>query len=243
MLALCFGAGSSVKGDAMKIWMLKSLAVAVATVGMTKYAVAQQAPVQTQPQGPTREIVVSLEDRKLALIEDGQVKKIYSVAVGKPSTPSPEGTFMIERRVANPIYRHNGRTIEPGPANPVGSRWMGLSTKGYGIHGTNEPNSIGKAASHGCIRMAKADLEEFYVLVAVGDKVQIVGTRNEEMARLFEAAPSEVAKQAVQMAKAEPAAVTDAPAAQRESPSQETASHVAKQQEPALTAIAASSLR
>jgi lipoprotein-anchoring transpeptidase ErfK/SrfK len=149
---------------------------------------AQQAAVKEQAPAPTvtkRVIVVSLEDRKLALVEDGQVKKVYSVAVGKPSTPSPTGTFSIERRVKNPIYRHDGRTVLPGPGNPVGSRWMGLSVHGYGIHGTNEPKSIGNAASHGCIRMAKADLEEFYELVAEGDTVELVGARNDETARLF----------------------------------------------------------
>jgi len=132
-----------------------------------------------------REIVVSLADRKLALIENGRVLKTYPVAVGKPSTPSPEGTFTIQRRVANPSYSHDGKTIPPGPANPVGTRWMALSIKGYGIHGTNEPKSIGKAASHGCIRMAKADLEELYPLIEVGDTVELVGHRNEETARLF----------------------------------------------------------
>jgi hypothetical protein len=86
---------------------------------------------------------------------------------------------------ANPTYHHNGKTVLPGPGNPVGTRWMGLSIRGYGIHGTNEPKSIGKAASHGCIRMAKADLEEFYELVAVGDTVELVGERNEETAQLF----------------------------------------------------------
>ena len=159
-------------------------------------------------QTTARTIVVSLEDRKLALIEDGQVKKVYTVAVGKPSTPSPEGSFTIERRVANPTYHHNGKTVEPGPENPVGSRWMGLSKAGYGIHGTNEPTSIGKAASHGCIRMAKADLEEFYTLVSVGDQVEIVGQRNEQTARLFEPAPLPESKQPVQLAKAEPAAAS-----------------------------------
>jgi hypothetical protein len=62
---------------------------------------------------------------------------------------------------------------------------MGLSVKGYGIHGTNEPKSIGKAASHGCIRMAQKDLEEMYELVSVGDEVELVGQRNEETAQLF----------------------------------------------------------
>lgn len=162
----------------MKALMLSKLAmVMVAAMVLAMQAMAQAA--------PKRLIVVSLEDRKLALVEDGQVKKVYSVAVGKPSTPSPVGTFTIERRAANPTYHHNGKTVLPGPGNPVGTRWMGLSIPGYGIHGTNEPKSIGKGASHGCIRMARADLEEFYGLVAVGDTVELVGERNEETARLF----------------------------------------------------------
>ena len=137
--------------------------------GTTVLVATAAAALSTQVQGTTpvaathnRVIVVSLEDRKLALVEDGQVKKVYSVAVGKPSTPSPVGTFTIERRIMNPTYSHNGRMVLPGPGNPVGTRWMGLSIRGYGIHGTNEPNSIGKAASHGCIRMGKTDLEEFF---------------------------------------------------------------------------------
>jgi lipoprotein-anchoring transpeptidase ErfK/SrfK len=142
----------------------------------------------TQPAPATaakRVIVVSLEDRKLALVEDGQVKKIYTVAVGKPSTPSPVGTFTIAHRVMNPTYAHDGRVVRPGPNNPVGTRWMGLSIPGYGIHGTNVPSSIGKAASHGCIRMAKKDLEELYPMVEVGDMVEMIGQRNQETAQLF----------------------------------------------------------
>lgn len=161
---------------------------AMATVVLAAPAFAQQP--ASLPTAPQRVIVVSLEDRKLALVEDGQVKKVYSVAVGKPSTPSPEGTFTIERRVANPTYHHAGKTVLPGPGNPVGTRWMGLSIRGYGIHGTNDPHSIGKAASHGCIRMAKADLEQFYELVAVGDTVELVGQRNQETAQLFGTGPA-----------------------------------------------------
>ena len=132
-----------------------------------------------------RVIVVSLEDRKLALVEDGQVLKVYPVAIGKPATPSPVGTFTVKSHVKNPTYSHDGRVILPGPGNPVGTRWMGLSLKGYGIHGTNEPKSIGKAASHGCIRMAKADLEELFPMVMVGDTVELVGQRDEQTAQLF----------------------------------------------------------
>jgi lipoprotein-anchoring transpeptidase ErfK/SrfK len=177
----------------------------LALVAVTAVLLATQTLAQSVQK---RVIVVSLEDRKLALIEDGQVKKVYSVAVGKPSTPSPVGTFTIERRVANPTYHHDGKTILPGPGNPVGTRWMGLSKHGYGIHGTNEPKSIGKAASHGCIRMARADLEELYGLVAEGDTVELVGRHNEETAQLFGNGQNPVAAtaQTVQTATAAPAA-------------------------------------
>ena len=194
------------------------MAAAIAMV-VTVQAVAQGAanPSAENPSKavakPKRVIVVSLEDRKLALVEDGQVKKVYSVAVGKPSTPSPVGTFTIERRVANPTYHHNGKTVLPGPGNPVGTRWMGLSKHGYGIHGTNEPKSIGKAASHGCIRMSQADLEEFYALVAEGDTVELVGERNEQTAQLFgDVQNPAVASQPIQTAMAAPAAAAQIPA-------------------------------
>ncbi|HMG86655.1 MAG TPA: L,D-transpeptidase [Terracidiphilus sp.] len=170
----------------MSKWaMVASMAAVLGVQAMGQ----QAAPVQTTPVQATpvakRVIVVSLEDKKLALVEDGQVKKVYTVAVGKPSTPSPTGQFTIARRVKNPTYSHDGKTVLPGPGNPVGTRWMGLNIKGYGIHGTNEPKSIGKAASHGCIRMAKKDLEEMYEMVSVGDSVELVGERNEETAQLF----------------------------------------------------------
>jgi lipoprotein-anchoring transpeptidase ErfK/SrfK len=155
-------------------------------------AAAQQSALDAQVPAVTtkRVIVVSLEDHKLALVEDGKVKKIYTVAVGKPSTPSPVGTFTIARRVMNPTYSHDGRVVPPGPNNPVGTRWMGLSIPGYGIHGTNVPSSIGKAASHGCIRMARKDLEELYPMVEVGDTVELIGERNEETAQLFGDGPT-----------------------------------------------------
>jgi hypothetical protein len=171
-----------------------------------------------------RLIVVSLEDRKLALVENGQVTKVYTVAVGKPSTPSPDGDFTIARRVMNPTYHHDGRTVAPGPHNPVGDRWMGLSKAGYGIHGTNEPNSIGKAASHGCIRMGKADIEDLYSRVDVGDQVEIVGQRNDETAKLFGApqiAPAAQAQPAMVLAKADrpaPVANSSSPAIAAASP-------------------------
>lgn len=144
----------------------------------------------------------------MALTEDGHVIKIYTVAIGKPSTPSPVGTFEIRRRVKNPVYQHEGKVIQPGPGNPVGSRWMGLSIKGYGIHGTNEPKSIGKAASHGCIRMARRDLEEMYEMVSVGDRVELIGQRNEETAQLFGNTQPSAPQETVVMASAASAPFT-----------------------------------
>jgi len=132
-----------------------------------------------------RQILVSLPDRKLALIEDGQVKKVYSVAVGKDSSPSPTGTFKIVNRLTNPTYYHKGQVIPQGPLNPIGNRWIGLSQKGYGIHGTNAPRSIGKAASHGCIRMSRKDLEELFTMVRPGDVVEIRGERDQQTAAVF----------------------------------------------------------
>ena len=78
-----------------------------------------------------------------------------------------------------------GRVVPPGKANPLGTRWLGLSKKGYGIHGTNAPGSIGRNASHGCIRMRNRDVEELFELVAVGDMVELVGERTPETERIF----------------------------------------------------------
>jgi len=181
--------------------MAMSAVLAVPAAAQTSLASAQIAQI-----APKRVIVVSLEDRRLALVEDGKVMKVYRVAVGKRSTPSPVGTFTIERRVMNPTYSHDGRVVPPGPNNPVGDRWMGLSIRGYGIHGTNVPSSIGKAASHGCIRMGKADVEELFSLVAVGDPVELIGARNQETAQLFGDGPKPpaAAQQPVTMAAAHP---------------------------------------
>lgn len=138
---------------------------------------------------PKRLIIVSIPDRKLALIEDGEVKKVYPVAVGKETTPSPAGEFEIVNRLENPTYYHPGTVTGPGAANPLGTRWIGLNQKGYGIHGTNAPRSIGKAVSHGCVRMAKRDLEELFKIVKVGDKVEIRAEEDEQMAVIFGRTP------------------------------------------------------
>lgn len=118
-------------------------------------------------------IVISIPDHKLVLLAGGEILKIYDVAVGKRSTPSPEGEFKIINHVKNPTWYGPKTIVPPGKNNPLGTRWMGLSAKGYGIHGTNVPSSVGKAASHGCFRMRQADLEELFEMVDVGVPVEL----------------------------------------------------------------------
>lgn len=140
---------------------------------------AQQRPIAA------RRIVVSIPDRKLALVEDGRVVKVYRVAVGKLSTPTATGAFRIVRRLSNPAYYQPGIVIPPGKGNPLGTRWLGLDQPGFGIHGTNEPGTVGRFASHGCIRMRNRDVEELFARVRVGDVVELHGERDAEVAQLF----------------------------------------------------------
>jgi len=162
-----------------------ALAILVLAAARVHAQETQVATPETGRQDSNMKIVVSLPDRKLALIENGQVKKIYSVAVGKDTTPSPTGSFTVVNRLTNPTYYHKGMVVPQGPENPIGNRWIGLSQKGYGIHGTNAPKSIGKAASHGCIRMGKKDLEELFEMVRPGDVVEIRGERDQQTAAIF----------------------------------------------------------
>lgn len=137
-----------------------------------------------------RQIVISIADRQLAVVDNGQVLKTYTIAVGSRRTPSPDGDFVIVNRAKDPTYRHGDKEISPGKDNPLGSRWMGLSLKGYGIHGTNVQSSVGKAVSHGCFRMRKQDVEELYTLVQVGDTVMVRRERDAMIAKVFSAPSS-----------------------------------------------------
>src|SRR6266852_6851049 len=146
-------------------------------------AILAAASAEAFAEGGTRRLVISIPDRKIALLEDGRVERVYGIAVGKKSTPSPNGNFHIASRVVKPTWYRPGKAVGPGPANPLGTRWMGLSYKGYGIHGTNRPQSIGKAASHGCIRMRNKDVEELFQLVEVGDPVELVEAVDGDLAK------------------------------------------------------------
>jgi lipoprotein-anchoring transpeptidase ErfK/SrfK len=175
--------------------------VAVLLLAMAIPALAQTSSSQSNSRRPAaqrvrRVVLVSIADRRLAVMEDGEVLAYFPVAVGAAVSPSPTGEFEIVNRVANPAYYQDGVVVEASENSPVGTRWIGLNLKGYGIHGTNTPRSIGRAASHGCIRLRNRDVERLYAMLRVGDLVSIRGERDDEIAEVFgdvEVAATEVA--------------------------------------------------
>lgn len=108
--------------------------------------------------------------------------RVFPVATGQSIYPTPKGTFHIVVKWVNPTWypptqdawAKGLKPVPPGPDNPLGTRWMGLSVPGVGIHGTDEPASIGYSQSHGCIRMQVPDAEWLFNRVLVGTTVFIV---------------------------------------------------------------------
>jgi lipoprotein-anchoring transpeptidase ErfK/SrfK len=110
-----------------------------------------------------------------------RLRASFGVAVGQPVYPTPIGKFRIVTMQRNPwwyppdtAWAAGASPIPPGPGNPLGTRWMGLSASGVGIHGTPDAASIGYSASHGCIRMRIPDAEWLFERVEVGSTVFIV---------------------------------------------------------------------
>ena len=161
----------------------------MATLTGVLLMVAAEALAQDKQQ-PARRIVVSIPDRKLAVMEAGRVLRVFPTAVGAPVSPSPAGAYKIVVRIPDPTYYGKGRIVPPGKSNPLGTRWLGLSVKGYGIHGTNQPASIGHNASHGCIRLRNRDVEQLFDMVSVGDSVDLYEEATVETAQIFADAPA-----------------------------------------------------
>ncbi|MNE10447.1 putative L,D-transpeptidase YkuD [compost metagenome] len=109
---------------------------------------------------PSYRIIVDLSDRMLYLLDNNIVIKAYPVGIGKMLTQTPEGEYTIVNKA-------------PNPGGPFGAYWMGLSRPHYGIHGTNDPSSIGHEVSHGCIRMFNEDVVQLASMVPIGTRVTI----------------------------------------------------------------------
>jgi hypothetical protein len=126
-------------------------------------------------------IVIRRESKKLFLYRGDKFWRTFGVATGQASYPTPIGNFKIVVKQRNPWWyppdsewAEGAEPIPPGPGNPLGTRWMGLSAPLVGIHGTPDSASIGYSASHGCIRMLIPSVEWLFERVAVGTPVFIV---------------------------------------------------------------------
>jgi lipoprotein-anchoring transpeptidase ErfK/SrfK len=127
-------------------------------------------------------IVIDRGLHRLTLYDGATLVRSFGVAVGQPIYPTPTGAFHIIVKEENPwwyppqdaAWARGLQPVPPGPGNPLGTRWMGISSPGVGIHGTPDAASIGYSASHGCIRMQIPDAEWLFGHVAVGTPVWII---------------------------------------------------------------------
>ena len=119
-------------------------------------------------------VVIDKSQNILLLRQNDNVVKTYNVATGLDNC-TPVGTFKITTKLVDPVWYKTGAAVPPGsPENILGTRWMGLSREGYGIHGTTDPSSLGKQATAGCVRMLNSDVEELYGILPEGTEVTIV---------------------------------------------------------------------
>ncbi len=131
---------------------------------------------------PSSVIVINRSLNRLSLYDGSKLTRRFPVATGQAIYPTPAGRFQIVVKWVNPTWYPPTQDawakgllpVPPGPDNPLGTRWMGLSAPGIGIHGTDEPGSIGYSESHGCIRMQVADAEWLFNQVSIGTTVFIV---------------------------------------------------------------------
>lgn len=126
-------------------------------------------------------IVINRGANKLFLYDGMKLRRTFGVATGASRYPTPLGRFHIIVKWRNPWWyppqsdwAKDAKPIPPGPGNPLGTRWMGISSPAVGIHGTPDPASIGYSVSHGCIRMRIPEVEWLFNQVDVGTPVYIV---------------------------------------------------------------------
>ena len=127
-------------------------------------------------------IVINRSLNRLYLYEQNKLFRTFPVATGQAIYPTPRGTWHIVVKYRNPwwypptssSWAHGLKPVPPGPNNPLGTRWMGLDAPGVGIHGTDNPSSIGYSASHGCVRMQVRDSEWLFDHVEIGTTVFVL---------------------------------------------------------------------
>lgn len=138
-------------------------------------------------------LIVNKSTNELAFIDDNRVDLVVDAATGITDDLTPEGLFTITVKAENPYYRK--KEIPGGsPENPLGSRWIGFDAKEtdgriYGVHGTNNPSSIGKRVSQGCIRLQNDVIESLYPRIPLGTKILVISSTKtfEELASEYRA--------------------------------------------------------
>jgi L,D-transpeptidase ErfK/SrfK len=137
-------------------------------------------PPEAEPEG----LVINVPEMRLYDYTRGPEPEIYAVAVGDPEDPTPIGDFVVGQKRIDPAWNvpesireekpELPAVVPPGPDNPLGSRWLTIGSSSYGIHGTNVRWSIGRLATHGCVRLYEEDVLELYERVPEGTRLQIV---------------------------------------------------------------------
>ena len=140
-----------------------------------------------RPEFRPRVVMVHTKEKMLDVLEDGRLLASFPITPGSTSLPAPPGVWKIETMASLPFFRYDESMLQhgvrsanfvnlpPGPNSPVGVMWMGLDRPGIGLHGTNNPETIGRAASHGCIRLANWDAVKLSQMLTVGTSVHIDG--------------------------------------------------------------------
>ncbi len=119
-------------------------------------------------------IVVDKSQNILILKADEEIIKTYTVSTGVNNS-TPVGTFKIVNKLINPTWFKAGAIVPSGsPQNVLGTRWLGFNLAGYGIHGTTDPQSLGKQVTQGCVRMANSEVEELYTIIPEGTEATVV---------------------------------------------------------------------
>jgi lipoprotein-anchoring transpeptidase ErfK/SrfK len=140
-------------------------------------------PLGTNPLPGDPYVIADLDRLELAFIEDGEVRQVFPIAAGAEEELTPVGEFTLTVKASNPYYRK--KDIPGGDEdNPLGTRWLGFDAREtdgrvYGIHGTNNPDSIGKRATAGCIRMKNEDVEMLFKELPVGTRICVTKDRRD----------------------------------------------------------------
>ncbi|MFE8695529.1 L,D-transpeptidase [Cytobacillus sp. FJAT-53684] len=146
-------------------------------------------PLGTNPLPGDPFVIVNKKTNEVAFINENKVQTVISAATGKTEDLTPEGLFTITVKAKDPYYRK--KNIKGNdPNNPLGTRWIGFDAndtdgRTYGIHGTNDPSSIGQYVSLGCIRLQNEGIESLYDIIPLGTKILITTTSEnfEQLAR------------------------------------------------------------